>query len=61
MEIKIKTLNDDGSIAFEGVFSKDEASVVLEVGTNYLLSQGILPFGEDAEEDFEVPAGSTVQ
>ena len=51
MQIKIKTLNKDGSIAFEGVFDENEASLILEVGTNYLLTQGTLPFLDEAEEE----------
>lgn len=63
MQIKIKTLNEDGSIAFEGVFGHNEASLILEVGTNYLLQQGVLPFTDDDEEDdvFEVGGNDTVQ
>lgn len=62
MQIKIKTLNEDGSIAFEGVFGQNEASLILEVGTNYLLQQGVLPFADDDEEDvFETEGPDTVQ
>lgn len=63
MQIKITTLNEDGSIAFEGVFGQNEASLILEVGTNYLLQQGVLPFTEGDGEDspFEVDGNDTVQ
>jgi hypothetical protein len=63
MNIAIKTFNEDGSIAFEGTFNKQEASLILEVGTNFLLSQGMLGQSEDDDddEDFEVPEGSPVQ
>lgn len=65
MNIKIKTLNEDGSIAFEGTFSQNEASLILEVGTNYLLQQGVLPFAEDDEDngefEFDVSEDTPVQ
>jgi hypothetical protein len=63
MKIKITTLNEDGSIAFEGEFTQNEASLILEVGTNFLLQQGVLPFTDPDEEDeaFEVEGPDTVQ
>lgn len=53
MQIKIKTLNEDGSVAFDGVFTEQEASLILEVGTNYLLQQGVLPFADGEEDDVD--------
>ena len=51
MKLRIKTLNPDGSVAFDGEFDENEASLILEVGTNYLLQQGVLPFVEEADDD----------
>lgn len=51
MEIKVKTYNEDGSIAFEGVFGPKEAEFILEVGTNILLQQGAIPLMMDDEDD----------
>lgn len=63
MQIKITTLNEDGSIAFEGVFGPNEASLILEVGCNYMLQQGALPFVDEEDDDdtFEVEGSDTVQ
>lgn len=65
MEIRIKTYNEDGSIAFDGVFDKNEASVILEVGVSYLLSQGALATGVATEEEdgdgFTVDGNDTLQ
>lgn len=56
MQIKVVTLNEDGSVAFEGLFGPHEVKFVLEVGTNFLLANGASPFldevdGEDEDED----------
>lgn len=51
MEIKVKTYNEDGSIAFEGVFGPKEAEFILEVGCNVLLQQGAIPFMLEDDED----------
>ena len=64
MNIKIRTFNEDGSIAFEGVFNKEEASLVLEVGTNYLLAQGALggpDDDDDAQDNFNPDPDTPVQ
>jgi hypothetical protein len=64
LNIAIKTFNEDGSIAFEGTFNKEEASLILEVGTNYLLSQGVLGQQEEDDEDeftINAPTTDTVQ
>lgn len=48
--LKVTTLNDDGSIAFEGEFGPEEVRFIMEVGTNFLLQQGALPFVEDDDD-----------
>lgn len=63
MNIKVTTLNEDGSIAFEGEFGPNEVRFIMEVGTNYLLQQGALPFIEDREDsdEFIVDAPEAIQ
>jgi hypothetical protein len=53
VEIKVTTLNPDGSIHFEGVLRQHEVSFVLEVGVNFLLANGASPFIQDEDEDIE--------
>lgn len=50
-KIVVTTLNEDGSIAFSGTFNKDQVSFILQVGVNYLMSQGALAVMEDADDD----------
>lgn len=52
--VKVTKLNDDGSVAFEGLFPPEEARLVLEVGVNVLLHQGLLANIEDAEEEDDI-------
>lgn len=53
MEIAVKTLNEDGSILFEGVLRQHEVQFVLEVGVNFLLMNGASPFIQDDDETEE--------
>lgn len=53
MEIKVKTLNEDGSINFEGILRQHEIDFVLEVGVNFLLANGASPFIQDEDEDLD--------
>jgi hypothetical protein len=53
MEIQVKTLNPDGSIAFEGILRQHEISFCLEVGVNFLLANGASPFIQDEDETEE--------
>jgi hypothetical protein len=53
MQIKVVTLNEDGSVAFEGLFGPNEVKFVLEVGTNFLLANGASPYVEEDEEESE--------
>lgn len=50
MEVEVKTLNEDGSIRFEGTLREREVSFVLEVGINFLLANGASPFIQDEDE-----------
>jgi hypothetical protein len=49
--VKVIKLNDDGSVAFEGHFSPEEAKVILDVGINVLLSNGLLVAQDEPEDD----------
>ncbi len=60
MNIKVVTLNEDGSVAFEGEFGPNEVKFIMEIGTNFLLQQGALPFVED-EDQFVAEGSDTVQ
>lgn len=51
--VKVTSLNEDGSIAFEGFFPPDEARLVLEVGVNILLANGMLAGADGDEEETE--------
>jgi hypothetical protein len=64
VEIQVKTLNEDGSILFEGVLRQHEVQFVLEVGVNFLLMNGASPFVQDedeSEENMIGPGTETVQ
>lgn len=62
MEIRVKTINEDGSVLFDGMLNQKEVQFVLEVGVNFLLANGAQPFLEDDDEDtIEAPGSETVQ
>lgn len=52
-----KTLETkEGTVRFEGELEEKELDLVIQIGLNYLLQQGALPFSfadgvEDADED----------
>lgn len=51
MNIKVVTLNQDGSVQFEGSFGPEQVRFIMEVGVNYLLAEGALPIlGDEASE-----------
>lgn len=52
MKFDITTKYEDGSIAFEGTANAKEASFILNIGVNYLLSNGAMPLltGKTDEE-----------
>jgi ABC-type proline/glycine betaine transport system ATPase subunit len=46
---------EKGTVVFQGELEKEELSLVIQIGLNYLLQQGALPFSnkvdvEDADE-----------
>lgn len=65
MKFEITTKNEDGSIHFTGTANQLQASFLLEVGLNYLITNGAMPLlTGDAEEGvgFAVTEGNeTVQ
>jgi hypothetical protein len=52
MQIQVKTKDADGNIVFDGTLSKMEAELILNVGINYLMANGVMPLftGKSAEE-----------
>jgi hypothetical protein len=52
MIIEVVTKDKDGNIAFNGKLNSQEVSLVLNVGINYLMANGIMPLftGKDDEE-----------
>lgn len=64
MEVKVRTENPDGSVAFEGTLKPVEIDFVLNIGLNYLMSIGATPFLKDEESSSdanEVAGPDTVQ
>ena len=51
MQFYVKALNPDGSVKFEGELGPKEVEFVVQVGMNYLLMQGALPFLKDDDEE----------
>jgi hypothetical protein len=51
--IKVTTINDDGSVNFEGYYGPEEVRFVLELGTNFLLTQGANADYDEEEDDDE--------
>lgn len=64
-KIDVITFNEDGSISFQGQMNAQQASFILNVGINFLLSQGASLFEEeDDDEDLpetNAPTTGTVQ
>jgi hypothetical protein len=53
--VKVTKLNEDGSIAFEGFFPPEEAKVLLDIGVNYLLTNGMMAVnGEDEDDEDDI-------
>jgi hypothetical protein len=46
-----------GTVTFQGELSQEEADYVIQMGLNYLLSQGALPF-KSAEDLYRLDDGS---
>ena len=56
--INITTLNEDGSVAFQGTLNKTQASFILGVGINFLLSEGALALQDEEDDDDDLPEGT---
>jgi hypothetical protein len=55
-QLQVTAINDDGSVKFEGMIGKKEVAFLLEIGINFLMAQGTLPFlGEDDDEEDDFP------
>lgn len=52
MLIEVTTKDTEGNIAFTGKLNAREASLVLNVGINYLMANGVMPLftGKDDDE-----------
>lgn len=62
MIIEVETKDEDGNIAFHGKLNSAEVSFVLNVGINYLMANGALPFFTGKEDkDLSIYAPSTRQ
>lgn len=60
--IKVTTINEDGSVKFEGYFGPNEVKFILESGVNILLQHGAISLmneEDEAEEDDELILDST--
>lgn len=51
MKFEIESKNEDGSVLFSGTANQSEASFLLNIGINYLLSQGAMPLLTGKEEE----------
>lgn len=64
MIIEVETKDEEGNIAFSGKLNSQEVSLVLNVGINYLLANGVMPLftgKEDGELGVVAKAPKTVQ
>lgn len=63
--IRVTKLNDDGSVAFDGLLGPNEVRYILEEGLNFILQTGVeaIEFGNDEEDDdpIIVEGNDTVQ
>ncbi len=64
MIIEVTTKDTDGNVSFQGKLNSQEVSLVLNVGINYLLANGVMPLftgKEDEELGIVSAAPGTVQ
>ena len=60
MQIQLKTKDADGNIVFDGTLNKMEAELILNVGINYLMANGVMPlFTGKSEEELGICPPST--
>ena len=50
MIIEVTTRDTDGNIAFNGKLNSKEVSLVLNVGINYLMANGVMPLFTGRED-----------
>jgi hypothetical protein len=58
--IRVTKLNDDGSVAFDGLLGPNEVRYILENGLNFILQTGVETIEEIADEGDE-DGGFTVE
>lgn len=59
MHVKKAIETNKGTITFEGELSQEEVDLVIQLGLNYLLVNGALPF--TTQEDVLAPSSKAVQ
>ena len=64
MKIKVQTEDKDGNITFDGILNQQEVDFVLNIGINYILANGAMPFFNgrgDEEVKIVSPPPATTQ
>lgn len=64
MIIEVQTKDQEGNVSFTGKLNSREVSLVLNVGINYLMANGVMPLftgKEDAELGIVSPMPTQVQ
>lgn len=62
MIIEVTTKDEQGNIAFNGKLNSQEVSLVLNVGINYLMANGVMPlFTGKEDSDLGVVSATPVQ
>lgn len=51
MIIEVTTKDTEGNVSFNGKLNAREASLVLNVGINYLMANGVMPLFTGKEDD----------
>lgn len=63
-EIKVTTLNEDGTVQFTGTLKREQVGFILGVGINYLLQQGTFALLDEDDDDLpeqNAPTSGNVQ
>ena len=62
MIIEVTTKDEQGNIAFNGKLNSQEVSLVLNVGINYLMANGVMPlFTGKEDSDLGVVSATPTQ
>lgn len=61
MIFAIQTKDKDGNITFTGTATKEQASFLMNIGTNYLLQKGVEPMLTGGSDNKAVEGTDTVQ